>query len=300
MFGNVLHFATDILTIFSLGSVVLAVRGLYRRTIGSRTALANQMAKLSCDIRTEFVDQVLGMTPTFLRTSGNLTERVYSTPHAYIQTVADLDGSIVWWAVTTIDRRFKPRITLPPMSSDGRRWSVQLGATRFAQLDEPTFIRWFIGARRYGYAEGYYFGNPGSYLTYVVSRSDSSGVGESTFDGHHALALRTHADSELPSGESIIERPKDLDAATLTPMTIIRQGTTINTFGVGSSRIDLKRFPWTIGADSDQVRLLHAITVSHPGWRKGLLFLVPNCARVSRIPHRVRAWRMQVRRRQPG
>lgn len=272
---------------------------VYRRTIGSRTALAGQLAKLSCDIRTEFVDQVLGVTPTFLRTRDDLTERVYSTPHAYIQTVADPDGSIVWWAVTTIDKRFKPRITLPPMSSDSRRWSVQLGATRFAQLDEPSFIRWYIGARRYWYAEGYYFGNPGSYLTYVVSRSDLGGVGEVAFDGRHALALRTHAQGELPSGESIIERPQDLEPAAFAPMALVRQGTTINTFGVGSSRIDLMRFTWMIGADSDQVRLLRSITVSHPGWCKSLL-LVPNRVRVSRIRHRVRAWRMELRRRQSG
>ena len=269
MFSNGIQLTVNLLTILTIAVIpaFFTVRRIYRQTTGSRATLVRQLGKLSCGIRSEFVDTIFG-SPRFARTKGDLTERVYETPHAYVQTVADSDGSIAWWAVTTIDKRFRPRFTLPPMTLDGQQWSVQLGRTRFAQLEEPRLIRWFVGARRFWYAETYYFGNPGNYLTYVASHSDLGGVGDLGFDGLHGL--RSHARGKLSSGELIIECPQEL-TTTLAPMVLVRQSTVINTFGVGNINIDLKDFRWTLGADSDQVRLLHSTTVSHSGLSRMLL-----------------------------
>lgn len=255
--------AADLLTIGTIALIPtgLTVRRIYRRTAGSRATLARQLASLSCGIRSEFVEQTLGVAE-FSRTKGRLTERVYVTRHAYVQTVADPDGSIVWWAITTVDAQFRPRFTLPPMSSDGQQWSVHLGRTRFSQLDKPSAIRWFRGARPFGYTESYWFGNPGNSLTYVASHSDL-GVGEIGFEGLDELQDHTHG--ELPSGEWVIECLPGQLSTTTAPLALIRRSTVINTFGVGGVDIDLKSFPWTLGADSDHVRILRSVAVSYSG-----------------------------------
>jgi hypothetical protein len=264
-FGGDVQVVADVATVTTIAVVPIAlgVRRVYRRTIGSRAALARQLAKLSCGTRSAFVDGMFG-TPEFERTKERQTERVYITPHAYVQTVSDQDDAITWWAVTTTTRKFSPRFTLPPMSSDGRRWSVRLGNTRFAQLaDGRTTIRWLLGASRAGYSECYYFGNPGSYQTYVVSHSDASTV--RTIDNlalHELLTVQPRNKPESPTGEFILDRPEEFEAAAA-PLRRIRRVSVVNTFGVGLD-FNAASFPWSIGADAYLVRLLHTVEVTQP------------------------------------
>jgi hypothetical protein len=154
----------------------LGVRRRYQRTIGSRRKLVSQIDKLSCNVQTAYVDDLFGQ-PLFIRKSKQATERIYLTSHAYVQVVVDDSDSVIWWAVTTTDKHFKPQFFLPPMRLDDNGWNVELNKSHFADLESmPLGVRWEVGARRFRFVESYYFGNPGHYQRYLVGYNDA-GVG---------------------------------------------------------------------------------------------------------------------------
>jgi len=102
----------------------LGIRRRYQRTIGSRCELVGQIDKLSCNVQAAYVDGLFGQ-PLFVRKSDN-AERVHLTSHAYVKIVADDSDSVIWWAVTTTDKHFKPQFFLPPMTLNDTGWRVQL------------------------------------------------------------------------------------------------------------------------------------------------------------------------------
>lgn len=111
-----------------------------------------------------------------------------------MQTVADEDGTVLGFSITTRRRRFAPRFAAPrpvPTTSwllerlTRRRLSalahVRLGRTRFADVVPEEWgapsVRSLVGARSYSYSEAWYFGNPGHYSHYVCTASMASPVG---------------------------------------------------------------------------------------------------------------------------
>jgi hypothetical protein len=70
-----------------IAAVLAGLRGLYRRTLGSRAGLARRIRDLGCGVTDEYVRQLFG-APTFTRASEVVIEHVYLTPHALIQTIS--------------------------------------------------------------------------------------------------------------------------------------------------------------------------------------------------------------------
>jgi len=130
------------------------------------------------------------------------TECVFIDPDYYVQTITDSDDTVLAFSVTTRSRRFRPTYELPfrPSYFERRRlerkcsyrWvpiiGVELGRTQFADLDPddpdqfaPPHFKISVGAHNWTYSELRYLGNPGYYLTVVLTASDvavQTAVGE--------------------------------------------------------------------------------------------------------------------------
>jgi hypothetical protein len=234
------------------------LRQRYRRTLGSRRALARQLGNLGCGVRDEYVRQLLG-APTFVRTHGANLEHVYVTKHALIQTISTPDSSVIRWTVTTTDKRFRPVFRLPPMDSSGERWAVHLGGTFAGLPGQPETVVWDVGARRFSYAEQYWFGNPGGYQGYVAAHNDAGTGGAGVFH-LHAIGVLS---ARIPDGTNEEYSLDELLARR--EFRAFRRDTTINTFGVSGplGRNDEDGPQWT-GPDLDHVRVLGYVAVKAP------------------------------------
>jgi hypothetical protein len=158
---------------------------LYHRTLGSRRDLAKRLNQVAAGVTTRYLEERFG-APAFVRASripmeqtdgtvgGPLTEQVYRTRHAWLQVLTDEHDAVVRFAITVTDPRFQFRIRdLTHYNLDGK-----LGHTRFSSVQHaPDGRSLWIGARRYHYSESFWFGNPGNYQRFVLSKSDA-GVGQ--------------------------------------------------------------------------------------------------------------------------
>jgi len=100
-------------------------------------------------------------------------ELVYREKHAWLQTVVDQNDAVLRFSITVTDPRFRFQIRDLTFG----HLSVKLGRSRFADLEtwntpEGRSLR--IGAHNHEYAECYYFGNPGNYQHYVLSKNDAA------------------------------------------------------------------------------------------------------------------------------
>lgn len=266
MIGAAANIATVLAAI--IVPFALFIRRRYQRTIGSRRKLVGQIDKLSCNVQTVYVDGLFGQ-PLFVRKGDNAVERVYLTPHAYVQVVADENDSVVWWAVTTTDEHFKPRFFLPPMSLNEDGWRVQLNKSNFADLaSSPSGARWVVGARRFWFVESYYFGNPGHYQRYLVGHNDA-GVG--VMHVAHGERLPTvYGDLVSQSGESTEPCDQSILEDYASTFHAERSGTVVNTFGVmrpspTAAESDLLR-KWGLGPDLDYIRVRNSTAARLPSW----------------------------------
>jgi hypothetical protein len=227
---NVIFIAAALISILAAGFPALVwLYRRYQKTLGSRHVVAKKLDQIACGIGDDYVRQLLG-APTFTHMTTLGIEHIYVTRHALMHIIlSSIDGTVVRWAVTTTDVNFRPMFRLPPMDSTGKRWTIRLLATSFAEITEqPLRTHSCIGARRIRYSERYYFGNPGAYQTYLLAYNDA-GVGE----------LNT-------TGE------------------LIARSTVINTFGVeGPHGDDQENDHWN-GPDVDQIRVLDYPEVRAP------------------------------------
>lgn len=246
---------------------VFGIRRRYQRTIGSRHNLTAQIDRLSCNVQATYVDSLFG-SPLFLRNCAKATERVYLTPHAYVQVVVDDSNSVIWWAVTTTDKNFKPQFFLPPMSLDDEGWTVQLNKSNFADVDSsPSGVRWEVGARRFRVVESYNFANPGCYQRYLVGYNDA-GIGAVHVDYKRLPVASGDLVPRSEESSALQDQPAVEDYA----LTIRaeRSGTVVNTFGVmrpysGDTETELLRL-WGLGPDREYIRVLNSTAARLPSW----------------------------------
>jgi hypothetical protein len=218
-------------------------------------------------VQTAYVDDLFGQ-PLFIRKSKQATERIYLTSHAYVQVVVDDSDSVIWWAVTTTDKHFKPQFFLPPMRLDDNGWNVELNKSHFADLESmPLGVRWEVGARRFRFVESYYFGNPGHYQRYLVGYNDA-GVGAVHVDDKRPRInygdLVPRAEESTPPAQQPFF--KDYSSDFLPE----RSGTVVNTFGVmrsscGDAENELLR-QWGLGPDGDYIRVINSTAARLRSW----------------------------------
>ncbi|MFN2527039.1 MAG: ETEC_3214 domain-containing protein [Actinomycetota bacterium] len=240
-----------------------AVKGLYFRTpLGIKRRFYKRLRRLSPDVQLDYFSDTLGLTPFFRNTRGEFSEHVYVHKLFYLQALVDEQGTVVSYGVTTRSSDFTPAIwphnlhpeTVPMIPN------LQLGRFSFSEVHlDPEEINGWVGARRFGYSESFYTGNPGLYRHYILGINDA---GSTNLDWIRDL------DRLIPpkSGPLLkVDRKTDWDDVTRflerDDVDAFRKAARPNTYGVTKAHFswsgtDGSSIPPT-GPDADQVRTLN-------------------------------------------
>jgi hypothetical protein len=190
--------------VVAAGVVLGFAWGLYRRTLGRRRDRFGRLARLGTNAQISFFSSVLGEPPAMSRIEDGAVTRFdeAGNPHReakrwiectwidrdfYVHAVADAEGTIHAYSVTTRSTRFRPTFRQP-----GGWWidrgrlgrflrlprvrphpKVVLGRTRFHELGRPEKAAAWIGAHNANYYDAYWGGNPGYYQWFVYSINDA-------------------------------------------------------------------------------------------------------------------------------
>ncbi len=230
------------------------LRTRYMSTLGSRRAESALLRKLACGMTVQRAETLLG-PPMFRRPVEGVTgalEHLYRLEHCWLQLIVDGSAEVSRIAITSMDRKF--RIDMTNLTLGMLRFT--LGEVSFFQINqEPTGVWVDIGARRFRYAESYYFGNPGGYQQYLLCYNDTSDIGHaepSILTSHGVLG---HASGLLAALEVGSSQFFDLSSA---PVRTFRSTARPNTLVIvrwdRDNLIDKPPF----GPDLDHVRVLHS------------------------------------------
>jgi hypothetical protein len=193
----------------------------------------------------------------------DFTESIFLDRYFFLQTISDESQTVQAFSVTTRHRRFKPTFTglreegalrrfwfrVRHGEKAGRLFKIELGRTTFAELDEPHFIRAWVGARPAAYSEAHGGGNPTYYQTFVLTASTAAAIGPAGPLLEIAAALE-HGDWS-PGGDS--SAPDEFED--IPGIDEFRQQTAITTYSVLAFSPDM--YPdTTFGPHGDEVRTL--------------------------------------------
>jgi len=257
--------------IFALAAAVVGVgggvvwlygraAGWYHRSIGSRRDLARRLNQLAAGVTTRYVEERFG-APAFVRKSGvllgfklgvTLFEQVYRTKHAWLQVLSDENDAVVRFSVTVTDPRFRFQVAV----LTGGQLQARLGHSRFSDVRSqlgPDGRSLWIGARRRGYSESYWFGNPGNYQRFVLSHNDA-GTGGFGF-AIEQQGVGWHQDGFLKFAAPPREGLPEFDPAAPYAREF-RETTTVNTLTVLGPHWDPTGLDEPHGLDGDYVRVL--------------------------------------------
>ncbi len=135
----------------------------------SRTAGASDAhwRSLTVGLSRQYVEAKLGIPPLQHEVrSGDFIEAAYSYPQYYMQVIYDHANQVAFYGVTSKDPSFHPE--LPAIGG-------ALGEKLFAEYPDGECRYHYLTSKHYGYAESYYFGNPGNYHDYYLAYN-SAGV----------------------------------------------------------------------------------------------------------------------------
>ncbi|MFT4042893.1 MAG: hypothetical protein QM673_07015 [Gordonia sp. (in: high G+C Gram-positive bacteria)] len=157
--------ATIVAALFAGGR---AITTIWNRTVGGRRLQSACLNQLACGTSSRFVDQLLG-TPKFLGHRDTREERLYRLAGAWVATEL-IDDAVMAFTITVTD----PKMHFSTSKITFGNINIDLGRDKFNVLPAQTIQmrsgqRAWVGARRYGYLQHYYFGNPGSYQDYWLS-----------------------------------------------------------------------------------------------------------------------------------
>lgn len=239
------------------------LRGLYRRTpLGRRGLRYQALGRLAPAAQIEHFTAVLG-PPVFRNPGKTYDEFVYIDEDSYGDAIATKEGQVEFYAVTSRTKEFRPRIWGQDVywSLANNSKGLKLGEFTFADFpmkDDPDGIMGWLGARRFHYAECYYFGNPGLYQTYVLAVNDAGWIDPLTVN---VLPI-FHGDVLLGSFAGPLGAPSTqlADFLALEEIRTLRRVTKPNTYGVlgphlGPDQIlAMDSLVSSIGPNLDQVR----------------------------------------------
>lgn len=217
------------------------VVSLWQRSIGRRRAHARLLDQLCCGSSLEYLETYLGV-PQFRSES----IRVYRLSGSWV-SVHEQKGAVQSFSITITDERlyYSPkRITMSNIDT-------KLGRDRFDSLSGPVCGQFaWVGARRAGYVEEYYFGNPGGYQHYWLSYNDA-GSGSMKWLAQGMFELRSGSFGSTK--EEVAASEVDAPPARANGLDV----TTINTVSVLGPNVDPAplREGGRFGVDLDQVRM---------------------------------------------
>ena len=284
-----------------------ALSSWYRRTLGRRANRYGRLARLGTGAQLSFFQSVLGEPPAmrFARVMQEYVEVVgdddprFDPRHAdelgfhevrgpwpytecyfidrdyYVQTICDMDETVVAFSVTTRRKGFSPIFEWPPQPGWRTRrkfkkdygadfpidFRIRLGKTRLATLRDPPpmpgpIVKFALFARGFAYSELHYGANPGGYQTFVFTASSTAGPAVTgnvaTVNGE--IGVSTDAAGEWPpAGTDLTDGLPELPPG----LRRFRDETAITTYTViGKDLSFTGNYPATFGPQGDEVRTL--------------------------------------------
>jgi hypothetical protein len=239
---------TTLVVYATLGALLFTA---WQRTLGRPRALARALTSLAPNMQVDYFIETLGV-PAFREKRTNAEDLVWVRPEAHIRAVSE-DGTVMVYSITTRKRRFTPTFMRGHViTTEGDSLEVQLGRTRFGDVPfGPSGVYGQTAARRQGYSEIHYYGNPGGYMTYVYALSDAGWQPPSSSGLTRALV--NHPDIDVRAASDARDALPQLD-----PELVAQRGpAAFNTFAILSpSWADrVTDLGFTPGADQDLVRL---------------------------------------------
>lgn len=234
-------------------TLIKSINEGWRRTIGRRRYLTTRLRKIVPGVRHDYVEGLLGepkwqstMDCTRLTepeldgadgedTMVEITVRTWPLSLlGYLVTWCE-DDAVVMYGITTTSWWFRPRIRI------GKK-RIRLGKTTFAALNATDKHRAWIGSRRYGYLESYYFGNPDGYRSWYVGVNDI---------GYNAVPLSNNLfDKEADSHTRLRSESRDAYRASAPINTVVVSG-----IALYEEVLDGSFFGTSLGVNQDVVRL---------------------------------------------
>jgi hypothetical protein len=114
-----------------LAAITLAAgaRNRYRRTLGRRSDYTARVQRLGAGAHLSFFTSVIGEPPAIRRTATRphdqygrpFREAIYIDPLFYVQAIVDQDETVLSFAVTTRDKRFRPGFLSPGYTVEMKR-----------------------------------------------------------------------------------------------------------------------------------------------------------------------------------
>ncbi|HEY7118038.1 MAG TPA: ETEC_3214 domain-containing protein [Tepidisphaeraceae bacterium] len=237
-----------------IGLLLSPIRRIWRRATRHRR-LNDALRGLSCGRQLQTFTNALGQEPDYRWQEDNGTLALYVLDDVYVQAATDRHGNVSRFDITTRSQRFTPRLSM------GNAGDVILGRTTYGELPEGLangVLAW-VGARRWSYAEAYYFGNPGYYQTWVVASNDAGVPGASPQLPQVIEALNAPGELVATFGsfrprEERVPPPDDMPHCWYTrpPIAAFRAETAFNTLSVSGRHLPPDPNP---GPDHDHVRV---------------------------------------------
>lgn len=157
--------------VWSLGSRA------YKRTIGRRGHMRRCLNNLSCGTIFTHIEGFLGQSISNTM-RGDRVYRTYRSTYAYVvATAPHAERNIDGFSITIRRQRGRPRFRFTTERLTVNQLRVDLSASLFDEVgqEHSDGRRFVLGARRFGYTESFYFGNPGHYQTYLLAHNSAAG-----------------------------------------------------------------------------------------------------------------------------
>lgn len=248
---------------------------------GRRRTLYKDLAKIAPGMQVGYTTRVLG-EPELKNDKGRYQEFVYDKKDCFVQVVTGESDAILLLSVTARNAKFHP-----PTWVTRARWSPRpdpedsrLGNFGFDEIatpdDPPNGISGWCGARRFGYIESYYYGNPGNYQTFLMALNDAGHVLETrgSLSQVSTLFLKPVELGDLlwvdrapraindPQPEEPPDQWEEIQVFVSRPEIQSWRRMKPNTYAVTGPNVviaDLLHAGFSVGPNSDQVRLLPSI-----------------------------------------
>ena len=167
-----------------LTGVLRGALSWFRRTFAARRDLRLRLNQLACGCHKGFVEMLHGQ-PVFVKHPGQDEELLtFRSRHTWL-SVLFFKSQVIAFSITTTSRWFKFRV----YTLTGGQSRIKLGKDTFDRLGkDPLCVEGYLGARRYGYRELHYYGNPGYYQYYVF--------------GNNAVGHKSHAIPKIEGFQS--------------------------------------------------------------------------------------------------
>ncbi|WP_394152044.1 ETEC_3214 domain-containing protein [Vibrio maritimus] len=221
------HYLAFFLAVFAIFSYLNDSYDFYNNYLKQKKA-EDGLAMLNTGVSIQHVKSVFGapIREEHRRNDG-ASQYLYSFKKFFLQVVYDNDNTVVFYAVTSKSRDFKPKVPYLTIRNEDGFVSPTLGLTFKEYSDSANFIWSSLTSKFFDYYESMYLGNPGNYRNLYLGYNPSG-----VFYGE----IEVLGERDSPSEEELEQ---------------FRTKAFPNTFGVGQYLGDVDGIETTFGIGID-------------------------------------------------